>query len=481
LNTLRKERERRKTGDALALYGPPLPAYRPQPKQLEVERRLREGRRHNLLVGGSRSGKTFLIVKRIMERALAAPESDHLIVRFRGNAARASIWLGTVRNVRRMCFPRLALKDHLQDSYIEFPNGSRLWIGGLDEKERVEKILGNEYSSTYLNEGSQIPYSSVLISRTRLAQVARCRDGSILSQQEFADLNPVGRSHWSYREWLLGQNPENRRPITGWKPDNAGDYFYAFVQPQDNAGNLTAEYLASLQNAPERYRKRFYDGQYVEDVEGALWTMEALDHARCGLDDIPETLDRVTIAVDPSGTDGDEEKRSDDVGIIAAGRAGTGERSTGYLLEDATCNEAPLEWGKRAVALARKWNADRIVAERNFGGEMVRAVIDAAARAMGVVLPPVVLVTASRGKALRAEPVSVLTGELFNGEWRGDRVRHAGEFIDLEEELLNFSVYGYTGVRSPNRADAYVFAMSDLMLGEQTPGLWSKNNLELVQ
>jgi hypothetical protein len=369
------------------------------------------------------------------------------------------------------------MKDHLQDSYIELPNRSRIWIGGLDEKERVEKILGNEYATVYFNEGSQIPYSSVLVGRTRLAQVARCRDGSILPQQEFADLNPVGRSHWSYREWIQGQNPENRRPI----PNFQDDYFYAFVQPQDNAGNLTAEYLASLQNAPERYRKRFYDGQYVEDVEGALWTMEALDHARCSVDDIPETLDRVTIAVDPSGTDGDEEKRSDDVGIIAAGRAGTGERSIGYLLEDATCNEAPLEWGKRAVALARKWNADRIVAERNFGGEMVRAVIDAAARAMGVVLPPVVLVTASRGKALRAEPVSVLTGELFNDEWRGDRVRHAGEFIDLEEELLNFSVYGYTGVRSPNRADAYVFAMSDLMLGEQTPGLWSKNNLELVQ
>src|SRR5688572_4782202 len=420
LSTLHRERARRKTADPAVIYGPPLPSYRPQPKQLLVEKALRAGRRHNLLVGGSRSGKTFLVVKRIMERAILAPESDHLMVRFRGNAARASLWLGTVRNVRRMCFPKLALRDHLQDSYIEFPNGSRLWIGGLDEKERVEKILGNEYASVYFNEGSQIPYSSVLVGRTRLAQVARCRDGSILAQQEFADLNPVGRSHWSHREWIQGVNPENRRPIPGWKADNMGDYYYAFVQPQDNAGNLTPEYLASLQNAPERYRKRFYEGQYVEDVEGALWTMEALDHARCTLDDVPDTLDRVSIGVDPSGTDGDEEKRSDDVGIVVAGRAGTGEGSTAYLLEDATCNEAPLEWGKRVVALHRKWKADRIVAERNFGGEMVRAVIDAAARAMGVVLPPVVLVTASRGKALRAEPVSVLAGELFGDEWRGD-------------------------------------------------------------
>jgi hypothetical protein len=430
------------------------------------------------LVGGSRSGKTFILVKHILRRAIIASHSRHAILRYRGNAARASIWLDTLPKVRQLCFPGLRLKPHTQDGYIELPDtGSEIWIGGLDEKERVEKILGNEYVTILLNECSQIPYSSVLIARTRLAQVCFDRRGRQLIQQELLDLNPVGKSHYSHREFLQGINPENRSPIKDWKEE----YFYSFVQPQDNAANLDAAYIESLANAPERHRRRFYSGQYVDDVEGALWTMEVLDYARTTAAEIPETLDRVVIAVDPSGTDGDEDNRSDDVGIIAAGRQGTGEQSIGWLLEDATSNEPPIAWGRRAVALYRRWRADRIVAEANFGGEMVRAVIDAAARSMNVVLPPVELVKASRGKAIRAEPVSVLAGETRDGDWTGGRIRHAGEFIELEEELLNFSTYGYLGPKSPNRADAYVWAMTDLMLGEQSPRLWSKNDLEVVE
>jgi hypothetical protein len=412
-----------------------------------------------------------------MRRAIIASQSRHAILRYRGNAARASIWLDTLPKVRQLCYPGLRLRSHTQDGYIELPeNGSEIWIGGLDEKKRVEKILGNEYATIFLNECSQIPFSSVLIARTRLAQVCYDYRGRQLIQQELLDLNPVGKSHYSHREFIQGINPENRRRIPNW----ATEYYYAFLQPQDNAANLDPAYLRSLASAPERHRRRFYEGQYVDDVEGALWTMEVLDYARTTPDEIPETLDRVVIAIDPSGTDGDEDTRSDDVGIIAAGRQGTGESSVGWLLEDATCNEPPIAWGRRAVALYRKWRADRIVAEANFGGEMVRAVIDAAARSMNVVLPPVELVKASRGKAIRAEPVSVLSGELYNDEWTGGRIRHAGEFVELEEELLNFSTYGYLGSRSPNRADAYVWAMTDLMLGEQQPSLFSRGDLEVV-
>jgi hypothetical protein len=460
-------------------YGPPLPIWRPQPKHLEVEKQLRMGRRHNLLVGGSRSGKTALIVKHILRRALIADQSRHVMFRHRGNAARSSLRLDTLPKVVRMCYPRLRLHYHDQDGYASTPNGSEIWWGGLDEKERVEKILGLEFATTFLNESSQIRYGTVLTVRTRLAQVCRTRGGKILAQQELMDLNPVGKSHYSHREHVQHIDPENRRPLD---PEFVlKEQYHAFLQPQDNAPNLDPAYLDSLARAPARYRRRYYEGQYVDDVEGALWTMEAIDHARASPTEMPDSMDRVVVAVDPSGTDGDEDSRSDDVGIVVCGREGTGERSVGWLLEDATCNEAPLEWGRRAVALYRKWRADRIVAERNFGGEMVRAVIDAAARSMGVVLPPVELVTASRGKAIRAEPVSVLVGHIYNDDWAGCRVRHAGEFVELEEELLNFSTFGYLGPRSPNRADAYIWAMTDLMLGEQTPSLWGQADLELVQ
>ncbi len=383
-----------------------------------------------------------------------------------------------------MCYPGLKFISHSMDGYIATPNGSEIWIGGLDEKERVEKILGNEYATIFDNECSQIPYSSVLVARTRLAQVCYDRRGRMLIQQELMDLNPVGKSHYSNREFIQGINPENRKKIRNWGvngPVGDGEYYYAFLQPQDNAANLDPAYVESLQYAPERYRKRFYEGQYVDDVEGALWTVEALDHARCSWEDVPDTLDRVVIGVDPSGTDGTEDTRSDDIGIVVVGRSGVGDKSKAYLLKDLTCNEPPEVWGRRVVQAFRDYHADRIVAEVNYGGEMVKFVVDTAARGMNMVLPPVELVRASRGKAIRAEPVSVLCGHIYNGEWVSDRVQHAGEFVELEEELLNFSVYGYLGPKSPNRADAYVWAMTDMMLGEQAPSLWTRGDIEVVQ
>lgn len=462
--------------DPEVAYGPPSPMYRPQPKHLEVERHLREGRRRNLLVGGSRSGKTFIFVKHVVRRALLAPGSRHAILRARANAAHRTIRLDTLPKVLRLCYPRLRIKYHDQDGYASTPDGSEIWIGGLDDKERTEKILGAEFVTLLMNECSQISYGTVQVARTRLAQVCYTGTGQQLAQQELMDLNPVGKSHYSHREFVQRVEPESRRPIRDWERD----HYMAFVQPQDNAANLDAAYLESLDRAPSRYRKRFYEGQYADEIEGALWTLEAVDHARIDPEEVPETLDRVVVAVDPSGTSGDEETRSDDVGIIVAGRSGTGLDSRAYVLEDATCNEAPITWGTRAVALAIKHRADRIVAEGNFGGAMVKAVIESAARAMGIEMPPVVIVTASRGKAVRAEPISVLYGHLYNGEWTGDRVRHAGEFVELEEEMLNFSTFGYLGERSPNRADALVWALTDLMIGEQVPSLWGQDSMRLV-
>lgn len=103
---------------------------------------------------------------------------------------------------------------------------------------------------------------------------------------------------------------------------------------------------------------------------------------------------------------------------------------------------------------------------------MVRALIHSVDR--NVKYYPVV---ASRGKAVRAEPVSAFYGHEVNGEWIADRVRHVGEFRKLEAELLDFSAAGYLGVRSPNRADALVWALTDLLVDPVQPNLWSQNDL----
>jgi phage terminase large subunit-like protein len=111
-----------------------------------------------------------------------------------------------------------------------------------------------------------------------------------------------------------------------------------------------------------------YDGVYQSEIDGALWTFESIEHARCTPDDVPADLKRVVVAIDPSGTAGDEDKRSGNVGIIVAGKSMD---NIGYVLADRTCNLPPEGWARVAVTAYREFKADRIVAERNFGGDMV--------------------------------------------------------------------------------------------------------------
>jgi hypothetical protein len=151
-------------------------------------------KRYACLVGGTRSGKTFLILRAIVMRALRSEGSRHAVLRFHANAARASIALDSLPKVMRHCFPGTKLRERRQDGYFELENGSRIWVGGLDDKDRVEKILGLEYSTVFLNEASQVPYSSALVAFTRLAQVA-----PKIRQRAFVDLNPVGKTHWTNR------------------------------------------------------------------------------------------------------------------------------------------------------------------------------------------------------------------------------------------------------------------------------------------
>lgn len=427
-------------------------AWRWNPKKRAVNRLLGGPQRHTALVGGSRSGKTALLCRAILTRALRAEHSRHLIARFRFNAARQSIWLDTLPKVARTCFPGVRLQDQRQDGFIRLPNRSEIWIGGLDEKERVERILGNEYATLYFNECSQIPYGSVEIALTRLAQTTDLR------QRALYDLNPIGKSHWTYRLFIEHIDPSSR--ISLIDPD---DYQHAFLNPLDNAENLTPEYLASLANMPERRRRRFFDGVYSEEIEGALWTLELLERARCTPADVPKTLKRVIVAVDPSGTNGEEDKRSDDVGIIVAALGSDGHA---YVLADLTCNLPPEGWGRRVVAAYERYGADAVVAERNFGGDMVRFVIQTSSPTP----VPVYMVSASRGKAIRAEPVSALYGDPEAGECRVHHVwdpsNPLADFGRLEDELLQFSTFGYQGTRSPNHADSLVWAITHLLLNE---------------
>lgn len=413
-------------------------------RQKDAHRLLGGKQRRTLLVGGARSGKTFLFTRSLYMRAAKGAHSRHCILRFRYNAVRSSIWLDTLPKVQHLCFPNLPYKDYRQDGFVELPNGAQIWFGGLDEKERVEKILGQEYCTLYYNECSQIPYSSVLVARTRLAQ-----NIPDLDNREYYDLNPTGTGHWSHKEFVEHKNPLTSLPIHD--PEN---FKWMYLNPHDNKNNLPSGYIQMLESLPERQRRRFLEGKYTAEVDGALWSYETLES--CIHDGPLPEFKRVVVGVDPSGTSGKDDKRNDNIGIVTAGLDRDG---IGYILEDSTCALGPAGWGKRVVEQFLKHEADAIVAEQNFGGEMVRHVIHSAARDAGVIPPPVHLVHASRGKMVRAEPIAAL--------YEQGKIKHSAKFPSLEDQLLNFSTNGWLGEKSPDRADAAIWALTALLVRQQ--------------
>jgi len=158
-----------------------------------------------LIDGGSRSGKTFILIYAIFVRALKYANSRHCILRLRYNHAKTSLCRDTIPKVIRVCFPNLIdkIKENKSESFYTLPNGSEIWIGGLDDKARVEKILGNEYGTIYYNECSQIGFDEQEIALTRLAQKI---DGMKL--MALYDANPPSIKHWTYLQWYEHKDPE---------------------------------------------------------------------------------------------------------------------------------------------------------------------------------------------------------------------------------------------------------------------------------
>jgi phage terminase large subunit-like protein len=216
----------------------------------------------------------------------------------------------------------------------------------------------------------------------------------------------------------------------------------------DNAENLAPAFLDAVvgRYAGTRLGRQELDGDIIEDRSDALWTRDAIEAGRIGS---APPLMRIVVAVDPPAS---SSKRADACGIVAAG---VDEAGVAYVLEDATASGLkPPEWAAKAVALYRRLQADALVVETNQGGEMATNVIREVDPSV-----PVASVRATRGKYLRAEPVSVLYAQ--------GRVRHVGALPELEDELCDFGPSGLTSGRSPDRLDALVWALTELMLRER--------------
>jgi phage terminase large subunit-like protein len=213
-----------------------------------------------------------------------------------------------------------------------------------------------------------------------------------------------------------------------------------------NRTNLAPQFFETITKQYEgtRLGRQELSGELLLDVPGALWTRERLDELRRS--QAPE-LQRIVVAIDPSGSGGEE---ADECGLIAAG---VDEDGHAWILADASGRYQPIEWARRAIELYYRFRADRIVAETNFGGQMVEATI----RAIDLNVA-YLSVTASRGKVARAEPVSAL--------YEQGRVHHVGAFPELEDQMCAFTSpfdRAKAGF-SPGRVDALVWALTDLIL-----------------
>lgn len=423
-------------------------------KQRMAVKLLGSAARHILLYGGSRSGKTYLLCRAIIIRGLKAPESTHLILREYFNHLKRSIISDTMERVRELSFPGLKWTLNRTDWYHELPNGAQIMYGGLDDKERTEKILGQEHSTIYLNECSTISFSARNKAVTRLAQKAGIR------LKMYYDCNPPAVGHWVHTMFVRKRDPASNNPIM-----NPKNYALMRINPVDNRENLTDEVFEELDALPERERRRFRDGEFVENVSGALWTLERFIHEAPVIDEVDlrrvrSGMTRICVSVDPSGCSGPEDKRSDEIGLVVTGVDRNG---VGHVLEDASGRYSPEEWGRAAVSLFDKWAANNIIGEVNYGGDMVRAVVCAARNDV-----PFKKVVASRGKHVRADPVAAL--------YEKKKVVHHGEMVDYENQLLSFSTSGYMGSRSPDRADAAIFGLTELML-EQPKHSYTLDNI----
>ncbi len=417
-----------------------MSSYKPNPGQSMLREALKDDTKTRVLCyAGARAGKTFEFVRSILVRAMVAPGSRHAIIRKHFSQAKKYVWLDTLPEVINLCFPELKgeVEVNKSDYFYKLPNGSEIWIGGLDDKDRADKILGGEYNTIFFNECSETSWHSAQTALTRLAKKTEKRIGKTtygrLVNKAYFDTNPPAKSHWSYKLFFEGIDPE-----TKIKQKNPGQFVTVHIKPEHNTENLSEDFIEQLKSLTGAKRMRFYEGLYQDEIQGALWSEADINKARKSA---PQSLKRIVVAIDPATTNTAD---SDETGIVVVGEDHNREY---YVLDDITGFYTPNGWATKAISAYNKFGADRVIGEANNGGDMIEAIIRNISQGVSYKK-----VWASRGKITRAEPVAAL--------YERGLVHHTKEFTDLEYEMTNYT--GEAGESSPNRMDALVWAISYL-------------------
>jgi phage terminase large subunit-like protein len=304
---------------------------------------------------------------------------------------------------------------------LDWPNGARSLIFTADEPERLR---GKQHEKLWADE---------LASWRRPEAFAQAMLGLRLGASPQVVITTTPKPIKLIRELIANAETVLTRGST-----------------YDNLANLAPRFFDGIIRRYEgtRMGRQELNAELLEDVEGALWTSSMIDSAR--VREVPDMV-RIVVAIDPATTSGED---ADETGIVVAGRGVDGDA---YIFRDLSCRLSSNGWGGRAINAYREYGADRIVAEVNNGGDLVEDVLRVIDKNVSYRA-----VHASRGKVVRAEPISAL--------YEQKRVHHVGVFAELETQMCSFVPDHLDG--SPDRVDALVWALTELMLGSAGENLF---------
>jgi len=377
--------------------------------------------RYYFITGGRGSGKSWTLALFLLNLTY---ESGHVILFTRWTLTSAFI------SIIPEFIDKIGLmgKDSdfeiTQSEIINRLTGSKIIFRGIKTSQgtataNLKSIAG--VTTWVLDEAEELTDEDVF-DRIDLSIRSKERDNRVILV-----MNPSFKSHWIYKRWI----EKSKQECT-----------YIHTTYLDNINNLSSSFVDQAERVRIENYPRFehlFLGKWLDDAEGLLWNRPMIDKAY--VDKAPE-LTRIVIAIDPAISSTAE---SDETGITVQGIDSKG---NGYLLEDLSGKYTPNEWSSIAVNAVNRWNADCIVAEKNQGGDMVEAVL----RANGAKYR-VKLVTATKGKYVRAEPIYSL--------YEQGKVFHVGKFPILESQMVSFEP---EKGKSPDRVDALVWGFTDLMV-----------------
>lgn len=243
-----------------------------------------------MLFGGRRSGKTYAILSDIVAAAYQYPGLQALVARSALNHVKASMWNQTLRDVLQ-AYPSETYRKYPGDLYLSIKTKpeSIITFGGFDDKERIEKQLGQEFAIIYANECSTISYDAILLSQSSLAQ-----NIPGFKNKFYYDMNPPAPTHWTYKLFIQKLDPKKEEPLK--RPNN---YKHLLMNPMDNP-YLDPDYLETLEDLPDRERRRYKYGEFVK-TEGAIYDSFDINKHTVDIEELPP-IEYYTVGIDNSGT-----------------------------------------------------------------------------------------------------------------------------------------------------------------------------------